>query len=175
MPKQSAGLLPFRTKRGFLEVLLVHPGGPFYAKKDLGSWSIAKGEFGDEEEPLVAARREFFEETGMEALGEYVELTPIKQKSGKRVFAWAIEMDINPTEVKSNTFLLEFPPKTGIIKEYPEIDRAEWFGAVLATQKIISYQVDLISELILKLGREEDIAPRDVREIKEIGEQPSLF
>lgn len=151
MAKQSAGLLLYRTKKGFLEVFLAHPGGPFYYKKDFGVWSIPKGEF-DEEEPLTAAKREFEEETGLKIFGDFVELTPIKQKSGKRVFAWAIEADVNPTDVKSNTFPLEFPPKSGKIQEFPEIDRADWFATELAKEKIIKYQVDFISELSHKLG-----------------------
>jgi len=174
MPKQSAGLLPYRTKGGTLELLLVHPGGPFYARKDNGSWSIAKGEFGDDEEPLAAAQREFAEETGISAEGTFIELTPIKQKSGKKVFAWAIEMDLDPADVISNTFSLEFPPKTGIIKEYPEIDRTEWFGTELAKQKVISYQVGLIAELASKLGIEVTTS-NEPEKSEEGNSQPLLF
>jgi predicted NUDIX family NTP pyrophosphohydrolase len=174
MAKQSAGLLLYRVTNKNLEVFLAHPGGPFYTKKDLGSWSIPKGEFNEEEQPLDAAKREFFEETGLSVSGEFDELTPIKQKSGKKVFAWAVECNVDSSQVKSNTFAIEFPPKTGKMQEFPEIDRAEWFSVPIAKQKIISYQVDLISELAKKLGMEEnsvDIEKAD----SERNSQPSLF
>jgi predicted NUDIX family NTP pyrophosphohydrolase len=150
MAKQSAGLLLYRTANGFLEVFLVHPGGPFYAKKDLGSWSIPKGEF-EMENPLDAARREFKEETGCDIAGEFVELKPIKQKGGKWVYAWAVEADIDPARLKSNTFSLEWPPKSGKIKEYPEVDRADWFTLDDAQQKILPSQSKILSDLINKL------------------------
>lgn len=151
MAKQSAGLLLYRTKNGILEVFLVHPGGPFWAKKDVGAWSIPKGEF-DAEDPLEAAKRELKEETGFAVAGPFVELTPITQKGGKRVYAWAAKADVDPAELVSNTFPLEFPPKSGVIKEIPEVDRAEWFTAELATQKINPAQAELITELAGKLG-----------------------
>jgi len=137
-----------------LEVLLGHPGGPFHAKKDLGAWSIPKGEF-DKEAPLVAARREFFEETGFEVTGETLQLMPIKQAGGKIVFAWAVEQDIDPTKIKSNTFLLELPRGSGKMHEYPELDRAEWFDVPSALEKINPAQAALIKQLIRKLGLEE--------------------
>lgn len=153
MAKQSAGLLLYRTKNEVLEVFLVHPGGPLWAKKDLGAWSIPKGEFAGEE-PLEAAKRELAEETGFTVSAPFIELTPIVQKGGKWVYAWAVKADVDPSELKSNTFTLEFPPKTGRFKEYPEVDRAEWFPVELALKKINSSQAKLISDLAKKLGFE---------------------
>lgn len=147
MVKRSAGLLVFRTTNGFVEVFLVHPGGPFFAKKDLGSWSIPKGEF-EMEEPLAAARREFEEETGFSMAGEFIELRPIKQKGGKLVYAWAVEADLDAAAITSNTFELEWPPKSGSLKEYPEVDRAAWFDLETARSKILASQAELITELI---------------------------
>lgn len=147
MVKRSAGLLVFRTTNGFVEVFLVHPGGPFFAKKDLGSWSIPKGEF-EMEEPLAAARREFEEETGFSMAGEFIELKPIKQKGGKLVYAWAVEGDLDAAAITSNTFELEWPPKSGSLKEYPEVDRAAWFDLETARSKILASQAELIMELV---------------------------
>jgi predicted NUDIX family NTP pyrophosphohydrolase len=149
--KQSAGLLLYRTKNGSLEVFLVHPGGPFWAKKDLGAWSIPKGEFAGEL-PLDAAKRELAEETGFEVAGPFIELKPIQQKGGKWVYAWAAKADVDPAELRSNTFPLEFPPKSGVIKEYPEVDRADWFTVEEAMEKINPSQAKLISQLAEKLG-----------------------
>jgi predicted NUDIX family NTP pyrophosphohydrolase len=146
MPKKSAGLLAYRMNNGSLEVFLGHPGGPFFSKKDIGVWSIPKGEF-ENEKPLSAAKREFLEETGFKLKGKFVELTPVRQKSGKIVFAWAIEQDLDPSKLKSNMFTLTFRGSSGPGKEYPEIDRAEWFPIDVAKQKILTYQVPLISEL----------------------------
>jgi len=150
MVKRSAGLLLYRTVNGLLEVFLVHPGGPFYVKKDLGSWSIPKGEF-DIEEPLTAARREFKEETGFDIAGDFVELEPIKQKGGKFVYAWAVEADVDPGDLTSNTFTLEWPPKTGKTTEYPEADRGEWFTIGVAREKILPSQAPLLDDLLRKV------------------------
>src|SRR5205807_8201425 len=122
MSKKSAGLLLFRETAAGLEVLLVHPGGPFWAKKDDGSWSIPKGEFEDGEEPLAAAKREFEEEMGVPATGEFMLLKPLKQPSGKLVFAWAVRSDFDPSRLKSNMFSMEWPPKSGLQREFPEVD-----------------------------------------------------
>ncbi len=140
MPKTSAGLLLYRHGRDGLEVFLVHPGGPFWAHKDEGSWSIPKGEFGLGEDPLDAARREFTEETSFTASGDFVPLTPLKQPSGKVVHAWAVKGDCDPALVRSNTFVLKG-------REYPEIDRAAWFGLAEARKKILRGQVGFLDEL----------------------------
>lgn len=146
MPKQSAGILLFRKKADVLEVLLVHPGGPFFAKKDLGAWSIPKGEF-EEEDPLEAAKREFREETGTKAEGTFIPLLPVKQKSGKRIYAWAVEGDLDVEKVSSNTFEIEWPPRSGKQKQFPEIDKAQWFTIADAKEKINSGQIPLLTEL----------------------------
>jgi len=149
MAKQSAGLLLYRTKNGFLEVFLVHPGGPFWRNKDKGVWTIPKGEFIGEP-PLEAAKRELKEETGFSVRGPFIELTPIKQKGGKWVSAWATEADVDPEKIKSNTFTMTF--KSGGTKEFPEVDRADWFGVEEAKEKILEAQSRLIDELAAKLG-----------------------
>jgi predicted NUDIX family NTP pyrophosphohydrolase len=148
MAKQSAGILLYRTTNRELEVFLVHPGGPFFVNKDDGAWSIPKGEFLDDEDPLDAAKREFFEETGQAIDGTFILLAPIKQKNGKMVFAWAVEGDIDPTTSVSNTFELEWPPGSGKFKSFPEIDKAAWFDIETAKIKIIAAQVSLIEQLI---------------------------
>jgi predicted NUDIX family NTP pyrophosphohydrolase len=150
MSKQSSGILLYRQKNDQLEVLLVHPGGPFWKKKDLGAWSIPKGEFEDED-ALSAAKREFEEETGMAVDGEMMALTPQEQKGGKVVHAWAVEGDLNPEQIRSNTFEMEWPPRSGKKQEFPEIDRAEWFAVRTALQKINRAQAAFIQELIEKL------------------------
>ena len=145
--KQSAGILLYRRNKEQLEFFLVHPGGPFWAKKDEGAWSIPKGEFIDEE-PLITAKREFMEETGT-ALNakDFVQLTPIKLKSGKMVHAWAAEGDIDASKIESNFFELEWPPKSGKCINVPEIDKAGWFDIDEAKTKINSNQAALIDEL----------------------------
>jgi len=120
MLKQSAGILMYRFKKKVLEVFLVHLGGPYWEKKDLGAWSIPKGEFTHEEDPLEAAKREFKEETGFAVEGRFIPLTPIKQKSGKVVYVWAVEEDCDPKAIKSNTFFLEWPPRSGMQQGFPE-------------------------------------------------------
>jgi predicted NUDIX family NTP pyrophosphohydrolase len=153
MAKTSAGLLMYRINSGREpEILLVHPGGPFWAKKDLGCWSIPKGEYSAGEDPLTVARREFFEETGLEAIGDFRELAEIRQPGGKRVRAWAFAGNCDAGAVFSNTFSLEWPPKSGKLVDFPEVDRAEWFGVELAKQKILQGQLPLIEELCEMLG-----------------------
>ena len=152
MPKKSAGLLLYRHNEGSLEVLLVHPGGPFWRNKDEGSWTIPKGEFIDED-PLAAAKREFNEETGCAPPdGPYLFLTPIKQKNGKVVSAWAVEGDFDPARLSSNEFETEWPPKSGRMRKFAEVDRAEWFAPDVARQKMLSGQEALVDELVGKLG-----------------------
>ncbi len=152
MPKESAGLLMYRRRAGALEVLLVHPGGPFWAKKDLGSWSLPKGEYPPGEEPLAAARREFQEETGFPAAGPFLSLTPLRQPRGKVIRAWAFAGDCDPAAVRSNTFTLEWPPRSGRLQEFPEVDRAAWFPLEEAKNRIISGQVGFLEELERLLG-----------------------
>jgi predicted NUDIX family NTP pyrophosphohydrolase len=149
--KQSAGILAYRQRDNELEVLLVHPGGPFFARKDMGAWSIPKGEFTNDESPLQAARREFKEETGYDVEGTFIELTPVKLKSGKLVYAWAVAYNIDATQIVCNTFSLEWPPKSGKMKEFPEVDKAEWFTTAVAKEKINEAQIKLIDELISKV------------------------
>lgn len=148
MAKKSAGLLLFRDVSGHLEVLLVHPGGPFWAKKDDGAWSIPKGEFEADEEALGAAKREFEEETGVACpAGEIIQLTPVRQPSGKAVYAWAIKGDFDPAALKSNTFSMEWPPKSGRQQEFPEVDRAAWLSIEVARRKILKGQVPFLDQL----------------------------
>src|SRR4051812_39797955 len=128
MPKKSAGLLLYRDSAAGLGGLLVHPGGPVWAEKDDGAWSIPKGGFTGGEEPLAAAKREFEEETGVLPTGEFLPLEPLRQPGGKLVFAWAVRADFDTAHLKSNTFSMEWPPKSGKHQEFPEIDRAGWFG-----------------------------------------------
>ena len=151
MPKKSAGLLVYReaANGSGIEVLLVHPGGPFWRNKDEGAWTIPKGEFDDGEEPLEAAKREFNEELGsVPPVGEYFPLNPIKQKNHKTVHAWAVKGDFDPATLKSNTFSCEWPPKSGRMQEFPEVDRAQWFAPDKAKRKIILAQGELIDELL---------------------------
>ncbi len=140
------------TGRVGLEVLLVHPGGPFFAKKDLGAWSIPKGEVETGEDHLEAARREFFEELGMRAMPPFLELTSVKQKGGKTVHAWAFAGDCDPATVASNTFVMEWPPRSGKQVEFPEVDRAEFFDVEAAKRKINAGQVALVEELARRLA-----------------------
>jgi predicted NUDIX family NTP pyrophosphohydrolase len=147
MSKSSAGLLMYRKKRTALEVLLVHPGGPFWRNKDEGAWSIPKGEVDEGEDLHEAARREFEEETGSRPSGEFLPLTPIKQKSGKIIHAWAVEGNLDPAAIRSNTFTMEWPPKSGKRIEFPEVDRAAFFDIATATNKINPAQALLLTEL----------------------------
>lgn len=149
--RKSAGILLYREKQKNIEVLLVHPGGPFWAQKDKGVWSIPKGEYINEEDPLEAAIREVEEETGYRPNGPFIPLTPIKQKAGKLVTAWATEGDLNTETIKSNTFKLQWPPKSGTWITIPEVDKADWFTPIVAKQKIIPSQIPLIDELLAYL------------------------
>ena len=130
----------------------MHPGGPFWAKKDIGAWSIPKGEFGDGEDPLTAARREFVEETGLDVDGVFIELLPLKQAGGKVVHAWAIEGDCDAAALSSNTFSMEWPPGSGTSHEYPEVDRASWFGIPEARRRLLEGQTAFLEELLAQLG-----------------------
>jgi len=143
MKKQSAGILLYRIINGSPEFLLVHPGGPFWQKKDLGVWSIPKGEFEEDEEPLQAAIREFEEETGTKLTGDFTPLTSLKQKSGKVIYAWALKGDMDVKGARSNTFEMEWPPRSGSKKEFPE-----WFDALEAKLKIVEGQQGFIEELM---------------------------
>lgn len=145
--RKSAGILLYRKHAGVHEVFLVHPGGPFWKNKDLGAWSVPKGEFQDDEKPLLAAKREFKEETGIDVDGDFIPLTPVKQKSGKLVMAWALHKNIDPSILVSNTFNFEWPPKSGKYIEIPEVDKGGWFTMDEARNKIIPGQVPIINEL----------------------------
>jgi len=147
VPKRSAGLLMYRYRNEALEVFLVHPGGPFWARKDLGAWSIPKGEYRTDEVPLAAARREFHEETGLTVEGPFRELTVIRQKGGKHVQAYALQGDADPGAIRSNTFSMEWPPRSGEQQEFPEVDRAGWFRLEEARRKIHAGQQPLLDEL----------------------------
>ncbi len=147
--KESAGILLYRfAPSGWPEVLLAHMGGPYWAKKDNGSWTIPKGEVGEGEDRLNAARREFEEETGTALRGPFRALLPIKQKGGKVVHAWAVEGELDPTQLRSNLFELEWPPRSGKFRQYPEIDRAAWFSMDEARKKILPGQVELLDQLL---------------------------
>jgi predicted NUDIX family NTP pyrophosphohydrolase len=148
MPERSAGILLYRVGDRGLEVLLVHPGGPFFARKDDGAWSIPKGLYEDDEEPLAAARREFAEELGSPCPdGPALDLGEIRQKNGKRVTAWALEGDLDAETITSNTFTIEWPPRSGRRQEFPEIDRAGWFTLDAAGAKILAAQAPLLDRL----------------------------
>lgn len=150
MSKQSAGILLFRKTYNQLQVFLVHPGGPFFKNKDLGVWSIPKGEFLDNEDALVAAKREFLEETGQSITGDFIPLSPVILKSGKKVHAWAVEGDIDHEIIVSNFFEIEWPPKSGKKQSFAEIDRGAWFDAETAKLKINPAQAAFIEEIIAK-------------------------
>ena len=152
MPKHSAGVLLYRKLDNMMQVFLVHPGGPFWKNKDDGSWSVPKGEYEDDEDPLDAAKREFYEETGEYIDGRFIKLNPVKQKSGKIVQAWAVEGDIDSQNIKSNFFEMEWPPKSGKTQQFPEIDKGEWFSIEQALIKINPGQVGLVMELTEEIG-----------------------
>jgi predicted NUDIX family NTP pyrophosphohydrolase len=141
---KSAGVLLYRRRGETLEVFLVHPGGPYWAQKDEGAWSIPKGEYAPDEDPLHAAQREFTEETGFPVSGPFIPLTPVKQASGKLITAWAAAGDLDPAHVRSNTFALEWPPRSGIMREFPEVDRGAWFSLAQAQLKLTAGQRPLL-------------------------------
>jgi len=148
--KQSAGLLLFRKGHGEkMEVLLGHPGGPFWRRKDFGAWSIPKGLISEAEEPLAAAQREFAEETGYQPRGEPLSLGEAKQPGGKRVHVWAIEDDWNPDDLESNIFEMEWPPRSGRTQTFPELDRAAWFNIAEARERILKGQAVFLDRLLL--------------------------
>ena len=147
MLKMSAGILLFRFINEYPEILLFHPGGPYWAKKDAGVWSIPKGLLNENEEPIQAAERELKEETGIDIKGDLIKLTPIKQKNNKIVFAWALEQDFNPPDMKSNFFEMEWPPHSGEKKQFPEMDKGSWFTLEEAKVKILAAQLPFIAEL----------------------------
>lgn len=152
MAKLSAGLLMYRFRNGKVQVLLVHPGGPFWSQKDKGAWSIPKGEYREGDDPLGAAKREFFEETGLTAEGVFEPLSVRKQPSGKRISAWAFEGDCDPSSIRSNTFTIEWPPHSGRQAEFPEIDRAAWFDVDEAVQKVTRGQIGFLEDLCRMLN-----------------------
>src|SRR5262245_18024018 len=151
MAKRSAGILMFRRTHGLPEVLLAHPGGPFWARKDDGAWSIPKGLHEDGEDPLAAARREFEEETGCAPDGEFIALGDFKQPGGKTIRAWAVEGDFDLAKFKSNLFSMEWPPKSGRTQQFPEVDRIAWFGPDEAQRKILKGQLPILATLLDRL------------------------
>jgi predicted NUDIX family NTP pyrophosphohydrolase len=145
--KSSAGIVLYRKRHRILEIFLVHPGGPYWARKDDGAWSIPKGEYEQGEEALLAAQREFLEETGVAVNGPFLALAPVRQPSGKIITAWAVEGDLDPTRLRSNRFSLEWPPKSGVMQSFPEVDRGAWFSLVHARGKLSPGQRPLLRGL----------------------------
>jgi predicted NUDIX family NTP pyrophosphohydrolase len=156
--ENSAGLLLYR-RHAELEVFLIHPGGPFWANKDAGAWSLPKGEFSPEEDPLQAAKREFTEETGFQVDGEFHPLDPVRQPGGKMVCAWAIEANCDPAQIRSNSFLLEWPPKSRRVQEFPEVDRARWFNIADARTRILAGQLSFLDQLTSFLSTAKEYRP----------------
>jgi predicted NUDIX family NTP pyrophosphohydrolase len=151
MKKQSAGILPYKYVHGQIFFFIAHPGGPFYRKKDNGFWTLVKGEINEGEDPFAAAIREFKEETSIDIIGDFLQLTPIKQKSGKLVHVWAIESDFTTENIKSNTFTIEWPPKSGVMAEFPELDKFEWFDVLTTIGKLLAGQVPFVYEVLARL------------------------
>ena len=149
--KLSAGILLYRMSVRGPEVFLVHPGGPFWAKRDLGAWSVPKGEVDGDEDLLEAAKREFREETGAQIDGEFIALAPLRQPSGKTVRVWAVEGEIDAAAITSNTFSIEWPPRSGALREFPEVDRAGWFPLAEAREKLLPGQRPFLDELVQKI------------------------
>jgi predicted NUDIX family NTP pyrophosphohydrolase len=153
MARRSAGLVLYRRRDGAVELLLVHPGGPLWARRDAGAWSIPKGEVGEGEDPRAVALREFEEETGHPPpRGELVALGEVRQRGGKLVTAWAAAGDLDPAAITSNTFTLEWPPRSGRRREFPEVDRAGWFDPATAREKLLAAQAELVDRLLAALG-----------------------
>jgi predicted NUDIX family NTP pyrophosphohydrolase len=153
LPRRSAGIVLYRRSVAEVEVLLVHPGGPFFAKKDLGVWSIPKGEYEAGDDPFACALREFEEETGTRLDGaDAIELGRIVQRAGKEVTAWALEGDLDPETVRSNTFTMQWPPRSGRTAEFPEVDRAEWFEVDDAKARLVPAQAELVDRLVDRLA-----------------------
>lgn len=151
MPPRSAGILLYRRRDGKLELLLAHPGGPYWRNRDEGAWTLPKGEIRQGEGPLEAARREFAEELGVEAGGAALPLGEVRQRGGKRVSAWAVAGDLDPEGIRSNTFTLEWPPRSGRCREFPEIDRVAWFSPLRAREKIKPAQRAFVDRLVGRL------------------------
>jgi len=152
MSKRSAGLLMYRRRGSALEVFLVHPGGPFWAKKDAGAWSIPKGEYLEQEEPLEAAKREFVEETGFAADGSFLDLGDLKQPGGKIITAWASEGDCDPGKLHSNTFKMEWPPRSGRQIEVPEVDQGSWYTIEEARVRLLAGQREFLDRLLRRIA-----------------------
>jgi predicted NUDIX family NTP pyrophosphohydrolase len=160
MPRRSAGILLYRTTNGPLEVLLVHPGGPFFGRRDLGNWGIPKGEYDPDEEPMACALREFEEELGQAPpVAAMIDLGEIRQKNGKVVTAWGLAGDLDADAIHSNTFTAEWPPRSGQLQEFPEIDRAAWLTVAAASEKIIETQQPLLDRLAAALEQISNTAP----------------
>jgi len=154
MARRSAGILLYRRRGDGVEVLLVHPGGPLWARRDAGAWSIPKGEYGDGEDPVAVALREFQEETGQPPPeGALVPLGEVRQRGGKVVTAFAVAGDLDPAAITSNTFTLEWPPRSGVRREFPEVDRAGWFDPATAREKLPAAQAELVDRLLVALGQ----------------------
>jgi predicted NUDIX family NTP pyrophosphohydrolase len=160
--KRSAGILMYRREGEDVLLLLVHPGGPYWAKKDFGSWSIPKGEYAEGEDALAAARREFAEETGCKPEGEFHPLGEIIQSGGKHVVAWAVSGDFDPRTLTSNRFEMEWPPRSGQIRSFPEVDRAAWFTVAEARERLLHAQTTLIDRLLDRIKVEDRVEPGDV-------------
>ena len=158
--KASAGLLVYRKGGCGVEVFLVHPGGPYWARRDLGAWTIPKGEIERDEEPLAAARREFSEETGSRIEGTFVPLRPVAMKSGKIVHAWAVAGDIDPRTITSTAFVIEWPPRSGCQQRFPEVDRADWFTVDEARRRILPAQAPLLDDLLRQLHEPRPVSGR---------------
>lgn len=176
MKKQSAGIVLYRKRDGIVEVLVGHAGGPFWARKDVGAWSIPKGEFEADEEPIAAARREFEEELGIPAPeGELIELGSIKRKDGKTIYVWALEGDADAKKLTSNAFDLEWPPKSGQIQKFPEFDRAAWLPIAKAGPKLHKGQSEFLERLAEKLGVDLHASATQEPQRTETQAQTSLF